>query len=545
MGFYYFVRMIRECVEMDRRSYVFGLKACEGLGGLRVGECVFGRILKVGFAGDVVVRNSLIHFYCERKELSCANRVFRESEMRDVVSWTSIIDGNVRNGMIDEALKVFDEMCESRVEPNDVTMVAVFSACAQTGDLRSAERVHGFAETSGVRFSLNMMNAMLDMYVKCGGVEKAKELFKKMEVKDVFSWTSMMNGLAKNGEVELAREMFVEMPKRNVVTWNAMIGGYSQNNMPMEALKLFLEMEREGFAPMESTLVSVLSACAQSGYMEVGQRIHDHYLKQKRIPPSVILGNAFLDMYAKCGNIGAARAIFDEMTNKDLVSYNSMISAYASHGYAEKALSLFEDMKELGFKPDNITFVGILSACAHGGLIKEGWSYFGDIESYGLTPAMEHYACMVDLLGRVGLLEEAYALIKSMEMEADEAIWGALLNGCKMHANVELGKMAAEKLMILEPKDSGTYVLLASLCANKKKWGDVRMARSMMREKCIKKNPGSSLVEVEGKFHEFLAGDERHPQSEAIYKVLAEILLFPKLDYCTLDGYQNQIDTFL
>lgn len=545
MGFGYFVRMVRECVEMDRRSYVFGLKACEGLGDFRVGGSVFCRVLKVGFVGDVVVRNSLIHFYCEVKELSCANRVFREGEVRDVVSWTSVIDGSVRNGMIDDALKVFDEMCESGVEPNDVTMVAVFSACAQKGDLRSAERVRGVAEARGVRFSLNMMNAMLDMYVKCGGVEKAKEIFEGMEAKDVFSWTSMINGLAKNGEVESARGLFDEMPKRNVVSWNAMIGGYSQNNMPMEALKLFVEMDREGVAPMESTLVSVLSACAQSGHMEVGQRIHDYYLKQKRIPLSFILGNSFVDMYAKCGNIGAARAIFDGMTKKDLVTYNSMISAYASHGYAEKAISLFEDMKGLGFQPDNITFVGILSACAHGGLIEEGWSYFRDIESYGLTPAMEHYACVVDLLGRVGLLEEAYALIKSMEMEADEAIWGALLNGCRMYANVELGKIAAEKLMILEPEDSGTYVLLASLCANKKKWGDVRMTRSLMREKGIKKNPGSSLIEVEGKFHEFLVRDERHPQSEAIYRVLAEIMLFLKLDCCTLDGYQNRIDTFL
>nr|AYM00761.1 pentatricopeptide repeat protein [Salvia miltiorrhiza] len=541
-GFCYFVRMVRECVEMDRRSYVFGLKACEGLGDLRVGEFVHCRIWKVGFVGDVVVRNGLIHFYCENGDLSCADRVFRESEMRDVVSWTSIIDGNARNGMIDEALKMFDEMSESNVEPNDVTMVAVFSACAHKGDLRSAERVSEFVMTKGLRFSLNMMNAMLDMYVKCGGVEKAKEIFDRMEVRDVFSWTSMINGHAKNGEVELARKLFDEMPERNVVSWNAMIGGYSQNNMPMEALELFHKMESEAFAPpMETTLVSVLSACAQSGCMEVGQRIHDHYVKKKRIHLSTILCNAFVDMYAKCGSIDTARKIFDETTKKDLVSYNSMIVAYASHGHAGKALGLFEHMVELGFKPDNITFVGILSACAHGGLVEEGWGYFRGMESFGVTPAMEHYACVIDLLGRVGLLKEAYGLINSMEMEADEAIWGALLNGCRMHANVELGKLAAEKLMVLDPGHSGTYVLLASLCADNKKWGDVRMARSMMREKGVKKTAGSSLIEVEGEFHEFLVADESHPHSQAIYRVLDEIFLFSKLDSCTL----NHIDTFL
>ncbi|KAG8382079.1 hypothetical protein BUALT_Bualt05G0039200 [Buddleja alternifolia] len=534
--------MVRENVEMDKRSYVFGLKACGGLGDFRVGECVHCRVWKVGFVEDVIVRNGLIHFYCESGKLSCASRVFGESGVRDVVTWTSMIDGSVKNEMVDEALKVFDEMCERGVEPNEVTMVAVFSACAQKGDLRVGERIREFAERRRIGFSLNTMNSMLDMYVKCGGLEKAREIFEKMEVKDMFSWTSMIDGQAKNGEVELARKLFDEMPQRNVVSWNAMIGGYSQNNRPKEALVLFHEMEREGFDPMESTLVSVLSACAQSGYMDVGQRIHDYYIKSKRIPLSVILGNAFVDMYAKCGDIDAAREIFDEMTKKDLVSYNSMIVAYASHGHADKAISLFEHNREVGLKPDDITFVGILSACAHGGLVEKGWGYFKDLELFGLTPAMEHYACMIDLLGRVGLLEEAYNLIRSMKMEPDEAIWGALLHGCRMHGNAELGKLAAEKLITLDPKDSGTYVLLASLCANKRIWSDVRMARSMMRDKGIRKTPGSSSIEVEGEFHDFLVGDESHPESEVIYKVVREILSFPKLDSLTLDSYH--FDTF-
>ncbi|KAL1569211.1 pentatricopeptide repeat-containing protein, mitochondrial-like protein [Salvia divinorum] len=543
LGFCYFVTMVRECVEIDRRSYVFGLKSCEGLGDLRAGECVYCRIWKSGFVGDVFVRNELIHFYCEKGKLSCADRVFRESEIRDVVSWTSMIDGSVRNGMIDNALKMFDEMRETDVEPNDVTMVAVFSACAQRGDLRSAESVHEFAEMRGIRFSLNMMNAMLDMYVKCGGMEKAKDIFDKMEVRDVFSWTSMINGHGRNGELEMARKVFDEMPEKNVVSWTAMIGGYSHNNRPMEALKLFSEMEMEAFAPMESTLVLVLSACAQSGCMDVGQRIHDHYVKEKRIPLSTILGNALADMYAKCGSIDLAREMFDETRKKDLVSYNSMIVAYASHGHAEKALGLFDRMVELGFKPDNITFVGILSACAHRGLVEEGWVYFRDMEAFGVTPAMEHYACVIDLLGRVGLLEEAYALINSMGMEADQVIWGALLNGCRMHANVELGNIAAEKLMVLDPGDSGTYVLLASLCADKKKWRDVRIARSRMREKGVKKTPGSSLIEVEGKFHEFLVADESHPDSDDIYRVLEDILIFSKMD--DYQNHRSTIDLFL
>ncbi|KAL0327740.1 UNVERIFIED_CONTAM: Pentatricopeptide repeat-containing protein, chloroplastic [Sesamum angustifolium] len=338
------------------------------------------------------------------------------------------------------------------------------------------------------------MNSMLDMYVKCGSLEKAGKIFETMEVKDMFSWTSMINGYVKHGEVELARKLFDEM-RRGM--WS--LGGYLQNNRPKDALELFHDMEREAMC--------------------------------------------FIDMYAKCGNIDAAGEIFDGMMKKDLVSYYSMIVAYASHGHAGKALGLFEHIREVGFKPDDITSVGVLSACAHGGLVKKGWDYFRATELFGLTPAMEHYTCMIDLLGRVGHLEEAYELIRSMPMEPHEAIWGALLNGCRMHGNVELGKFAAEKLIVLDPKDSGTYMLLVSLCANKRKWGDVRMARSMMRDNGVKKTPGSSSIELEGVFHDFLVADELHPESEAIYRVLGEILLLSKLDDYTT--HTCQIDTFL
>ncbi|XP_073130736.1 pentatricopeptide repeat-containing protein At2g22410, mitochondrial-like [Henckelia pumila] len=538
MGFRYFVRMVRECVEMDKRSYVFGLKACGGLDDVRVGQSVHCRIWKVGSARDLIIKNGLIHSCCESGNLAGADKIFRESEEIDVVSWTSMINGNLINGLADDALKLFDEMCQSGVDPNEVTMVTVFSACARKGDLRVGERIHEFADNKGMRFSLNVMNAALDMYAKCGGLAKAREIFDNMEVKDVFSWTSMVNGLAKSGDVELAREFFDKMPKRNVISWNAMIAGYSQNNMPTEALGLYDVMERQGLNPMESTLVSVLSACAQSGYMDIAKRIHDNYVKQNRIPLTVILGNAFIDMYAKCGNIDTAWEIFDAMGDRDLVSYNSMIVAYASHGQADKALDLFECLIKLGIKPDDITFVGLLSACAHGGLVKKGWGYFRNMELYGLVPTVEHYACVIDLFCRVGLLDEAHELIRSMPLEPDEAIWGAVLNGCRMHGNVELGKVAAEKLMNLDPKDSGIYVLLASLCANKSKWSDVRMTRSMMRDKGVKKTRGSSYIEVEGKFHEFLIADGSHPESKTIYEVLQEVLLFSKSeDYtsCTCD----------
>ncbi|KAK9290955.1 hypothetical protein L1049_009135 [Liquidambar formosana] len=539
MGFFLFRRMVRERVEMDERSFVFALKACQQFPTIFEGNSVHCRIYKVGFVSHLLVQNGLIHYYADHGCMSFARQVFDESSMRDVVSWTSMIDGYGQENCPDEAMKLFDSMLSSGVEPNEVTMITVLSACSRKGDLVLGKSIHEYMKRKNVNCSINLLNALLDMYVKCGCLVTAREIFDKMETKDAFSWTSMVNGYAKCDDLANARKLFDEMPHRNVISWNAMIAGYSQNNQPNEALELFHDMVKAGMVPIGSTLVCVLSACAQSGCLDLGQWIHHYYVDENRIQLSVTLANAFIDMYSKCGNIDAAAEVFHKMLERDLVSWNSMIVGYASHGHAEQALVLFKQMTRMKFKPDDITFVGVLSACNHGGLVTEGWEYFRNMKgNFGLEPKVEHYACMIDLLGRIGLLAEAYDLITRMPMGPDEAAWGALLNACRMHGNVELGMLAANKLMDLDPKDSGIYVLLANICAKGRRWGDVKMVRSMMRERGIKKTPGRSLIEVEGEFHEFLVADESHPLSEEIYEVLNEMILLSKLEDNVTNNFQ-------
>ncbi|GAV79059.1 PPR domain-containing protein/PPR_2 domain-containing protein [Cephalotus follicularis] len=532
MGFLFFRRMIEEHVEMDSRSFVFALKACSKFLGVLEGKTVHCNIWKMGFISDLLVQNGVIHFYADGGWVSFARQVFDESSVRDVFSWTSMIDGYAAHDCSNEALDLFDLMLLSDAEPNEVTMVAVISACSQIGDLRVGKSIHAYIKKKIVNFSLNLQNALLDLYVKCGCLNTAMEIFNKMEMRDVFSWTSMVNGYAKYGELDYGRRLFNEMPERNVVSWNAMIAGYSQNSRPKEALELFHDMLKAGFAPMGDSLACVLSACGQLGCLDLGLWIQHYYINENRIKLSVILANAFIDMFAKCGVIDAAAKLFNGMSQRNLVSWNSMIAAYAAHGEAKEALILFERMKSCGLKPDDITFVGILSACSHGGLISEGLEIFENMEKYGgVEPKGEHYACMIDLFGRTGLLEEAYELIKKMPMKPSEAAWGAILNACRMHGNVEMAKLAANKLLHLDPEDSGIYVLLASICAKGRRWGDVGMFRSMMRERRIKKMPGCSSIEVEGEFHEFSVADVSHPLSKEIYKVLNEVTLqcFPHL----------------
>lgn len=525
MGISLFCKMVKEKVEMDERSFVFALKGIGQISGMGWGRGVHCRIYKVGFDSSVLVQNGLLQFYADSGCLSCAHQVFDESPMRDVVTWTAMIGGYVQRNDPDEALRLFEMMImSSETVPNEITMITVLSACTLKGYLNLGRRMHCFIEKFNVKHTLNLMNALLDMYVKCGCLTTARRIFEEMEGKDVFSWTSMVNGYAKHGDLEMAWKFFHEMPVKNVVSWNAMIAGCARNNQPKEALELFQDMLKGGLIPIEATLVPVLSACAQSGCLELGKWIHEHFLYQKEIEFSASLGNALIDMYAKCGRIDIAEQLFNDMPNRDLVSWNSMIVGYADHGNANKALILFDKMKDQGIKPDDITFIGILSACSHAGLVAEGQKHFSSMQpTFGLEPKGEHYACMIDLLGRVGLIREAYDIIGIMTMEPDEAAWGALLNACRMHGYADLGKIAADKLIDLNPEDSGTYVLLANLCSKEKRWADVRNVRSMMRQKGVKKTPGHSFIEVEGDYHEFSAANDSHPRSKDIYKILNEI----------------------
>uniref|UniRef100_A0A803L684 Uncharacterized protein n=2 Tax=Chenopodium quinoa TaxID=63459 RepID=A0A803L684_CHEQI len=553
IGLSIFRKMVRDGVEMDGRSFVFALKAFGLFSGFREGRAVHCSICKVGFESSVLVQNGLLHFYADGGFLSCARQVFDECPMKDVVTWTAMIDGYVQRDSPDEALRVFDLMvCGGETVPNEVTMITLLSACALKGDLELGRRMHCYIEKYNVRYTLNLMNALLDMYVKCGCLMTARRLFEEMECRDVFSWTSMVNGFAKHSELDMARKYFDEMPVKNAVSWNAMIAGYSQNNKPEDALDLFQGMVKGGLVPIEeATLVPVLSACAQSGCLDLGQWIHHHYIHQKRIEFGASVGNALIDMYAKCGRIDMAEELFDEMPKRDLISWNSLIIGYADHGNANMALILFERMKDQGIKPDHITFIGILSACSHAGLVAEGREHFAGMQhQFRLEPKAEHYACMIDLLGRVGLIGEAYDMIRKMPMEPDEAAWGALLNACRMHGYADLGTFAADKLIDLNPEDSGTYVLLANLCAREKRWGEVRNVRSMMREKGIRKTPGHSFIEVDGDFHEFSAADDSHPRSMELYKLLKDIFVITNLeeDVCSnqsIDCLQKEDYLFL
>ncbi|KAK9086080.1 hypothetical protein Sjap_026491 [Stephania japonica] len=267
-------------------------------------------------------------------------------------------------------------------------------------------------------------------------------------------------------------------------------------------------MIEEGITPDKITLVGLLSACASIGALDLGKWI-DSYASQRGMNYDIYVGTSLMDMYAKCGGLDDALKIFEGLPQKNIVSWNTIISALAAHGRANDALSLIKHMVEddKTVRPNEITIVGVLSACVHAGLVDEGYRWFNLMSSFGLTPKIEHYSCMVDLLARAGRLVEALEFIRKMPEEPDAITLGALLAACRNFGNMDVGEQVMHLLLDLEPSNSGNYIISSKIYAKSKKWDDSARMRRLMRERGVSKTPGCSWVEIENQVFEFHAGD--------------------------------------
>jgi pentatricopeptide repeat protein len=484
----FFTKMQMQGIKPNSITMVSVLPACAHLLALEEGKQIHSYAIRSGFESDVAVGTGLVDMYTKCGNVNIAHKLFERIPDRDVVLWNAIIAGYSQNGHPFEALAFFNEMQVQGIKPDSFALVSVLPACAHLLALEQGKQIHGVAIRSGFESDIVVGTGLLNVYAKCGNVNIAHKLFERL-------------------------------PEQDVASWTAIIGGYSQNSHHHEALAFFIEMQVHGIKPDSITMVGVLHACSNLMALEQGKQIHGYAIRNGF--ESVAIGNAFVDLYAKCGHIGIAQQVFDKVSSRDVVSWNAMILAHGIHGQGADALALFSLMRQTGIKPDHITFTAVLTACSHAALVNQGRQYFESMKSdYDLAPKLEQYSCLIDLLGRAGHLHEAYDIINNMPLEPDANVWGALLGACRIHYDIELGEQVAKQLFELEPNNAGNYVLLSNIYAKACRWEDVVKVRTMMRERGVKKQPGCSSVEVHREVHTFLVGDRTHPQSEKIYAML-------------------------
>lgn len=380
--------------------------------------------------------------------------------------------------------------------PDEYTFPFVLRACAYLFALSEGKQAHAQLVKLGFDSDVYISNSLIHLYASCGCLDLAEKVFEKMRERSIVSWNVMIDSLVLAGEFETALKLFGQMQKL--------------------------------FQPDGYTMQSIINACAGFGALYLGMWAHAYVLRKcdDAVSRNVLVNSSLVDMYCKCGSLEIALQVFERMPKRDITTWNYMILGFAMHGKAEAALKCFDRLVKMeSFKPNSITFVGVLSACNHRGMVNEGRKFFDMmVKEYKIEPRLEHYGCLVDLLARAGFIDEALNLVTTMPMKPDAVIWRSLLDACskQQHASIELSEEVARQILESggEGISSGVYVLLSRIYASASRWNDVGSIRKLMTDEGIAKEPGCSLIDIDGTTHEFFAGDTSHPRSREIYRVL-------------------------
>ncbi|CAI0382291.1 unnamed protein product [Linum tenue] len=464
---------------------------------------------------------------------------------------------------------------------NEFVFTSLVSAFSAPEWLDNGKTLHSIAAKNGLLAFVSVSNAIVTMYAKCGSLEGSSQMFESLNDKDSITWSAMITGFTQNGGFQNALNLFSKMhsadipltehtlagvinscsdlaavvdgkqdarkgfnllPNPDIILWTSMISGYVQNGKDEEAFTLYCKMQTLGVFPNELTMASVLKACSSLAALEQGKQIHGCIVKYgfKFEPP---IGSSLSTMYSKCGSIRDAGIVFKRMTERDVLSWNAMMSGLSHNGQGNQALELFQEMLLEGLtKPDDVTFVNIFSACSHMGLVEEAWQHFNTmVNEFAMVPTLDHYACMVDVLSRAGLLREATEFIESVPIDHGLGLWRILLSACRNYRSYELGAYAGEKLIELGSMESSTYVILSSIYNALGRRRDVERVRGVMKTRGATKDPGCSWIELKGVVHVFVVRDGMHPWVDEIRDGIRRLLKHMEDD----EGYHPAFDFVL
>ncbi|KAH6805916.1 Pentatricopeptide repeat superfamily protein [Perilla frutescens var. frutescens] len=460
----------------------------------------------------------------ERK--SDTHQLLDEMPNRDVKSATALIGQFAKRNLHAEAIACFSRMLFWGIKPNDYTFTTVIHSSTALRDLHLGKQIQSHAIKIGLSSNVFAGSAILDLHVKLSILDDALRAFEDINEPNVFSYSTLIRGYTKEGRLDEAGFVFRSMPERNVVCWNTMISGCSQSGRNEEAVNLFVKMLREGITPIQSSYPSAIIAAANIGSLGLGRSIHACAVKFLG-ELGLFIANSLISLYAKCGSMEDSLVAFNKikMHDKNVVSWNALICGYAQNGQGNAAVDMYQKMELTGVQPNSVTLLGLLLACNHAGLVDEGYEYFNWVscEDPSLLKA-EHYACLIDSLSRSGRFEEAERFLHNLPFDSGVGFWKALLGGCQVHSNFELGEVAARKILELDPGDVSSYVMLSNAHSAAGRWESVLDTRQKMRDRGLSRIPGSSWIEIRSKIHVFVTADKRHSNKDHIYMTLRLLL---------------------
>ncbi|KAJ8775328.1 hypothetical protein K2173_020332 [Erythroxylum novogranatense] len=465
---------------------------------------VHAQIQVSGLQEDAYLVRELVHF-CSLspwKNLGYAQSLLDRSVSSTPVSWNIVIRGYAASDTPRKAMWVFLRMRREGLSPNKLTYPFLLKACASCLALEEGKQIHVDVIKHGLDDDVYVNNNLVHFYGSCKKILDARKVFDGMFV-------------------------------RSLVSWNAIMTAFVENSWLVDAIGYFVKIRDTEFEPDETTMVIMLSLCAEMGNLSLGRWIHSRMV-EGGMTLNCQLGTALVDMYAKSGAVDYARRVFDIMDEKNVWTWSAMILGLAQHGFANEGLELFSRMmRNSPIRPNYVTFLGVLCACSHAGLVDDGFRYFHEMEhKHGIKPVMIHYGAMVDILGRAGRLKEAYNFIVNLPIKPDPVVWRTLLSACSIHDIKDTDGVAdkvRKRLLEQEPRRSGNLVMAANMYADAGMWEKAAKLRRVIRDGGLKKTGGESYLEFGGSIHRFFSGFSSQDDHELIYHLLDALNLHMKI----------------
>lgn len=387
------------------------LKACGSLQCIKFGKGVHGYVVKMGFGGCVFVASSLVDMYGKCGVLEDAKKVFDSMLDKNVVTWNSVMVGYVRNGLNEEAIKMFYDMRIEGIEPTQVTISSFLSASANMGAIEEGKQGHALVIVGGLELSTILGSSIINFYSKVGLMEEAELVFSRMIEKDA-------------------------------VTWNLIISGYVQTGDIDRALDICSQMRLENLRFDSVILATLMSASADTGNLKLGREGHCYCIRNG-LESDVVVASSIVDMYAKCERLDFARRVFDSTAKKDLVLWNTMLAAYAELGLPGETLNLFYRMQLEGVPPNVVAWNSVIVGFLKNGQVNEAKDMLLQMQSVGVQPNLITWTSLISGLAKNGFGNEAIIAFQHMQkagIKPNAVSIVSLLSACIDMALLQYGK---------------------------------------------------------------------------------------------------------
>ncbi|MCO5583728.1 hypothetical protein L7F22_037642 [Adiantum nelumboides] len=420
-------------ITLNLSSFASLLRTCTRCKNLADGKRVHYHIRHAGLQQNPFLSNLLIRMYAQCGALGPACSVFSETLDRDTYTWNIMIGSFLLHGDGHNSICHFNHMQHQGYLPDECTLVGVLSACIREKSLGKGKQIHSLAMARGFDANTRVGTSLLEMYKKCGSVDDVKNMFSRITDRDAF-------------------------------VWSVLISAYIQHGVSNMALSLFQQMLQECALPDKVIFVSALTSCGSESLLREGKRVHAAIISSK-CEPDHYLTTATINMYGRCGNMAHAHCLFKELPNRDVITWNSMITLYVKQALSNEAFQLYDQMVHEGVNLDEATFVCLFDACSGPKFLLQGMKLHNDIKTRGFDSHILVSTNLLNMYSRCGSLQQARDVFDTMTRR-DVVAWNVMIYACAQHQqSTEALKLFREMQLDGVMPDMVTFLNMLQACS--------------------------------------------------------------------------------